>query len=200
MKRTKMEDIGTGEVAYESAPEETTSYGRPAADQERRTPLWFVQKLEGFLGRKFKRDVAATAENTVCRSFYDIEQNGLAQRWVDGSFCNPPFKRFGEWIAKAYQEAYDRGVEVCVVGPVGCSQSWFHTYAKLGTVLSPDERISFFDSATNAPTRGADRDTNIYLFGPRWWNPAEDGSFRVLPLEVAGEVVRASKADRTEGL
>lgn len=170
---------------------------KPPSDQNRRTPPWLVKKLEEFLGRKFVLDAAASKANAVARRFYDEAKNGLAQPWVDGTFCNPPFKRFGEWITKAYEEAAAKDVEVCVVGPVGCSQAWFHQYAQLGTVLAPDERISFYDSATGQPTRGADRDTNIYLFGERWWNAEfETSGFKVIPFSVRGEVIRASKVER----
>lgn len=168
---------------------------KPVSDQNRRTPPWLVKKLEAYLGRKFVLDAAASKDNAVVRRFYDEAKNGLAQPWVDGTFNNPPFKRFGDWIEKAYTEAAEKNIEVCVVGPVGASQSWFHEYAKLGTVLAPDERISFYDSATGLPTRGADRDTNIYLFGPRWWNENRETSFLVLPFAVRGDVVRASKKD-----
>lgn len=167
--------------------------GPPVSDQDRRTPPWLVKTLETYLGRRFTLDAAASKQNAVCRRFYDAAKNGLAQPWVDGTFCNPPFKRFGEWIEKAYNEATRRQIEVCVIGPVGASQTWFHALAAKGTVLAPDERISYFDSATGAPTRGADRDTHVFLFGPRWWNKQQATSFRVLPLAVRGQVVRATK-------
>lgn len=163
------------------------------SDQNRRTPPWLFKYLQEFLGVRFQLDAAANRENALCRLFYDETKNGLALPWKNPTFNNPPFRYFGDWAQKAYLEAAEKSILVCQIGPVGCSQSWFQEFARKGTVLVPDERISFFDSATGMPTRGADRDSHIFVYGPGWWNRSKEG-WRVIPLPVKGMVVRAKKS------
>ena len=47
---------------------------------------WTPQIFVDSLGVKFTLDVAADAENTKCKSFYDIKANGLEQSWA-GETC-----------------------------------------------------------------------------------------------------------------
>jgi phage N-6-adenine-methyltransferase len=138
--------------------------------QDWRTPPWLFKLLSKRYG-PFAMDAAAAEENTLC-SFFSTD--GLNDPWINPTFCNPPFKNFGDWVKKAHSEFFDRGVRSCLIGPVGCSQSWFHRYAKDGVILAPTKRICFLlpdgtyprDEVTGKPT-GADRDTMIYLFDYR---------------------------------
>jgi DNA (cytosine-5)-methyltransferase 1 len=134
--------------------------------QDYRTPPSVVQALEGYLGCRFTLDAAATEANAICRRFISLEQNALRSLWGhpgDIVFCNPPFKHFGQWIAKGYTMSISDRV-VCMIGPVGCSQTWFHKYAKRGTILVPTRRICYLDTQ-GCKTRGGDRDSMIYIFG-----------------------------------
>lgn len=173
--------------------QESGAGGKPPSDQNRRTPQWLFKLMEQYLDRKFVCDTAANKENALCRRFFDEAKNGLEQTWPDGSFNNPPFKKFGLWAEKAYTEAAASGAEICQVGPVGASQSWFHKFARCGTILVPTERIIYMGSTTGEPTPGGDRDSMIFLYGERWWNPDHENSFRVLPLDVSGLVVRSQR-------
>src|SRR3990167_8028254 len=50
----------------------------------------------------FTLDPCATPQNTKCRKFWTIKQNGLCKNW-DGEviFMNPPYGReIGKWVAK----------------------------------------------------------------------------------------------------
>lgn len=152
------------------------------SDQGYRTPPWLIAALEDFFGQKFALDAAATADNAKAAKFYDLHTDGLAQPWVEMTFCNPPFADFGTWITKAYVEAKEQNINVCVLGPVGCSQRWFHRIAKKGTVLVPTKRINYYSSITNKPTSGADRDSHIFLFGPKWWNTSLH--WNLVPFDV----------------
>lgn len=160
------------------------------SDQNRRTPSWFFQLLQKeVIKSKFTLDAFANKKNALCKRFIDEKTNALVVKWSGKPFYNPPFKLMGLAIEKAFNESKERNIITCGVGPTGCSQKWFHNFAKKGTIYVPDERIAFFDSKTGKPTPGGDRDTMVYLFGPGFWN--KSNTFKVLPLHVRGLVVRA---------
>jgi site-specific DNA-methyltransferase (adenine-specific) len=146
-------------------------------------------------GKRFRLDAAASLENAHCKKFYTVNDNGLQQPWANATFCNPPFARFGDWIKKAAEEAWNRAIYSCIVGPNGCSQYWFHVFASRFTTLIPTQRISFYDSTTGEPTRGADRDTMIYLLGPKF-NVGSKGRPHIEPLDVKGEVITAGNCHK----
>ena len=145
--------------------------------QDWRTPPWLFNLLDSRFG-PFKLDAAATADNALCVEF---SSDGLNDDWVSPTFCNPPFKRFGDWVKKAHTEYIRRDVKSCLLGPTACSQAWFHWYLVDGIVLVPTSRISFCHP-DGTPTKGADRDTMIYLFG--YGAPPRDCGFMVRPIEI----------------
>ena len=161
------------------------------SDQCRRTPPWLFHLLEKqVVKQRFQLDASADKCNALCKKFYDEHQNGLKQRWYNPTYCNPPFADFGAWMLKARQEAYDRQLVACLVGPNGCSQSWFQEVAISGTIYAFDQRLVFFDSQTGKPTHGADRDSMCYVFGPNFWNAlAKLGTFQMYQFHVKGMVV-----------
>ena len=157
-------------------------------EQAMRTPDPFYSLLNRTFG-PFVLDAYASPHNAKCDRFYTIEQDGNVQPWCDVTFGNPHFKK-GErsgmelCLAKAVEEQ-NRGIRSCIVGPVGCSQDWFHEYAIQGTVFAPDTRINFL-MPDGTPTTNADRDTHVYLFGKGWKNQnAAKGEFRLRQLKVA---------------
>lgn len=169
--------------------------GHQLGDQNHRTPGWLYELLETeIVKKKFQLDAAASKENTHCKKYYTEKTNGLVQPWWPGPvFCNPGFSIFGMWIKKAVEEAARRHIIACLIGPKGCSQSWFHKYAKQGTIYPPDQRISFYDSKTGLPTRGAREDVMVYIVGPGFWNRGRD--FKVKTLKVKGLVVTRDLSD-----
>jgi len=155
--------------------------------QEMRTPLWLFEALQRYIGVRFTLDAAASKENALCKRYFTEADNALSLVWdAPAAFCNPPFRRFYDWIEHGMKQA-ERGnaKTVCLVGPVGCSQSWFHEVAIQGTILAPDRRISFL-LPDGTPTHQADRDTMIYLFGERWRNVDSESNFRVWPFPLPG--------------
>jgi phage N-6-adenine-methyltransferase len=133
--------------------------------QNYRTPQKIFDVLNALYG-PFTLDAAADEFNTKCKEWYDIKQNGLLRPWHPFTFCNPPFKSFGDWIRKAMREYKEKKNCSVVIGPVGCSQSWFsevivnpHT-----GIFCPTKRINF-DSPSGGRTGSADRDSMIYVTG-----------------------------------
>ena len=79
----------------------------------------------------FDLDVAASAENTKCSAFYDIESDGLNQPWRGSVWCNPPYKDLIKWVSKAYNEVHGlrRCESACLLLPAQTSTAWFHDLA-----------------------------------------------------------------------
>jgi phage N-6-adenine-methyltransferase len=158
--------------------------------QCRRTPLWVFKALERFFGVTFVLDAYASADNAMCAKFYAAADDGNVQPWLDATFANPEFEDMDFPMQQAVAQA-KRGVLSVMLGPVGCTQKWFHDFAIKGTIFNPDCRISY-DLPDGTPTNGADRDTQVFAFGKEWTNKSQQGDvFRVrsLPLvELRKEV------------
>lgn len=151
--------------------------------QTRRTPRWLFDALDARFG-PFILDAFAEPHNALCERFYTREDDGCAREWADVTFGNPEFDDMRAPLEHAARQAED-GKRSVIIGPVGCSQSWYHEIAIRGTIYVPDVRINF-DMPDGAPTRGADRDTIVMAFGGEHRNKrARDGVFRVLRLELS---------------
>ncbi len=154
-----------------------------SGNQNMRTPKWVFEAIQTELGIEFTLDAAADDLNAMCEWRYTKDRSGLANAWSSGwSWCNPPFSEFTKWIAWAWTEWAKHGRSSVLLGPAGCSQSWFHEHAKGGTVYVPDCRINYL-MPDGKPTTAADRDTMIYAFGDQFANTAASG-WRVLPFPL----------------
>ena len=163
-------------------------------DQNRRTPPWLFALLQRTLDVKFGLDAFASAENALCKRYFDEAVDAFTQQWKWHTFCNHPWKQTYRVIPYALEQALKWEKVVCVVGPTGCSQKWFHEEVrKYATVLAPDQRIVFFASDGSGPTHGADRDTMVYVFDgrtdreTRLWSEGHQG-WSLHPLHVQGLV------------
>lgn len=136
-----------------------------AGRQNWRTPKWLFDRLTAEFG-PFVLDAAASAENALCDLYYDVEQDGLVRPWRNTTFCNPPFAQVGDWVAKAAHEATVRMVSSVVLVPAVCSQAWWHACGVDCVAYMPTKRLRF-DQPDGSPSRSADRDTIILVFGPR---------------------------------
>ena len=158
--------------------------------QSRRTPRWLFDQLNQRFG-PFELDAFAEPHNALCKRFYTREQDGCRQPWMDVTFGNPEFEDMGPPLEQALRQA-EAGIRSCIIGPVGCSQAWYHKLAIRGTVYVPNRRISFDlpDGTSTDPRRssqsGADRDTIVMCFGGEYANQQwKRGMFRVCRLELS---------------
>lgn len=122
--------------------------GRP--DWE--TPQDLFDKLnDEFL---FAVDVAASAENKKCGTYYDEECDAFKYSWGPGTcWMNPPYgKTITEWVKKAEWEARNNGATVVGLLPARTDTKWFHDY-----VLDKAEirfikgRLKFVGAKNSAP-------------------------------------------------
>lgn len=72
-------------------------------DDRATTPQTFASLTTRF--GHFTLDVAASADNTKCPTFYTRADDGLTQPWSGHQvWCNPPFSDITPWIRKAWDE------------------------------------------------------------------------------------------------
>lgn len=104
----------------------------------------------------FTVDVAATVDNTKCRSWITKNQDALRCTWKGRVWCNPPYDRYHihEWIEKAWASVNSGTAEVVVMLlPARTSNKWFHKYlwpykAEIRFIKG---RIQFVGAPTGAP-------------------------------------------------
>ena len=76
---------------------------------------------------KFTLDVASTAENALCPTFYTEEEDGLVLPWTGRVWCNPPYGRgIGDWVKKGYET--ESAEVVVMLLPARTDTKWFHQY------------------------------------------------------------------------
>lgn len=91
------------------------------------TPQAFFDALNAEFN--FTLDPCATPENTKCKNFYTIENDGLTQNWGGQRvFCNPPYGReIKDWVRKCYEESKRAEVVVMLI-PARTDTAYFHDY------------------------------------------------------------------------
>lgn len=89
------------------------------------TPKDFFDKVHSVFD--FTLDVASTFENRKTEKYYDTSADGLKQSWqTNGAvWCNPPFSRNAEFVAKAIQESLT-GQTIVVLMPARTDTKYYH--------------------------------------------------------------------------
>src|ERR1039458_9099457 len=103
---------------------------RPEIDDRATTAEVFAPLDARFL---FTLDVAASADNTKCSRFFDVEVDGLAQSWANERvWCNPPHSNLEAWVAKAWDEfkGSDCDLIVMLVPANRTEQGWWQRYVE----------------------------------------------------------------------
>jgi len=114
------------------------------------TPQAFYDKLNDEF--HFTLDPCATHENTKCKKYYTVEDNGLNKSWENEVvFCNPPYGReIKKWVKKAHEES--KHATIVMLIPARTDTSYFHDYiyhkAKIRFIRG---RLKFGDSKNPAP-------------------------------------------------
>ena len=91
------------------------------------TPANFFNKLN--LVYNFTLDPCATAQNTKCKNFYTIEDNGLEKSWEGETvFVNPPYSKVKDWVAKCHRESLKPNTTIVMLIPSRTDTRWWHQY------------------------------------------------------------------------
>lgn len=131
----------------------------------------------------FRLDAAASAENTKCPHYYDIEADGLASDWGDGPvWLNPPYGRqIAPWMDKCADYAERGGGTVCALIPMRSDTAWFHRSVMRASELRLFRgRIRFGGSSAGAPFPSA-----LAVFRPGHRGPPILGA-----ITTSGEAIR----------
>lgn len=104
-----------------------------------------------------KLDPAADKDNTMCKEFFTIKDNGLTKEWTKNTIYNPPYSEeildettgdpvlkmnkkkigpqqpkylsvLGAWVEHGVKQAMKHKIVVIGILPVYTSQAWFHQY------------------------------------------------------------------------
>lgn len=114
------------------------------------------QYLFNALNKEFELDLdpCATAENSKCDNYFDIDADGLSKNWFGRVFMNPPYGRsISQWVEKARLEVENGNADlvVCLV-PVRSDSMWWHLNCmKAHEIRLLDQRIEFTGSTNKAP-------------------------------------------------
>lgn len=105
-----------------------------SARQDWETPLDLFNLLDDRYDYNF--DLAASPENTKCKSFFTKEDNSLIKDWTGLGNCwlNPPYgdtskNKLSIWVKKAYEETQsDHDLAVSLLIPARTNTKWFLKY------------------------------------------------------------------------
>ena len=92
------------------------------------TPQGLFDKLDRFFD--FQLDVCASKDNHKCHQYFSIQEDGLSQKWSSYKriWMNPPYgKGIEKWMQKAYCEAQEGAIIVCLV-PARTDTRWWHNW------------------------------------------------------------------------
>jgi len=117
------------------------------------TPQWLFDKLDKEF--HFTFDVCASANNTKCNKYWNVEQDALKHNWAVNKevyWMNPPYGReVGVWIEKAYNESLKGATVVCLI-PSRTDTKYWHDYCmKASEIRFIKGRLKFGDSKNSAP-------------------------------------------------
>ena len=75
----------------------------------------------------FTLDAAASKGNSLCESFFTIEDNALEKKWRGIVFMNPPYSKLADFCRKAYNEVLAGNCEkVVALLPARVDTKIFH--------------------------------------------------------------------------
>ena len=117
------------------------------------TPQWLFDKLDKEF--HFTLDVCASANNTKCNKYWNVEQDALKHNWAANKevyWMNPPYGReVGVWIEKAYNESLKGATVVCLIPSRTDTKCWHDYCMKASEIRFIKGRLKFGDSKNSAP-------------------------------------------------
>lgn len=129
------------------------------------TPFDLFEKLDETFN--FNTDVCASKDNAKCKNFFDIDVNGLSQRWEGNCWMNPPYGREQiKWIEKAHDESTKGSTVVCLIPARPDTKIWHNIIFKKAKVICFIKgRLKFGGSNDSAPFPSA-----LIVFSPHITN------------------------------
>lgn len=121
---------------------------KPRAEDARdcwRTPRDLFAALDARFN--FVCDLAASADNALCSSYYSATADALTQDWprVGWLWLNPPFSRLPEFMAKTHEQVAHGCCVVAITPGHRHEQDWFHRHVVgvASTIALPRGRVEY---------------------------------------------------------
>lgn len=127
---------------------------------EWRTPAWLFRLAEDRFG-PYVLDVAANGENSLCGRFYSLEDDGVSQEWVDGTWCNPPYSNITPWVNRAIEQSVR--TTLLIPTPNGESRD-LKVLTTSSEIVFFQERIAFINPDTGVAQKGNPRGSVLVHF------------------------------------
>lgn len=89
------------------------------------TPLELFSILNEEFG--FRCDVAANDSNKKCSAYITMEEDALKASWMNVNWCNPPYSKVREFVAKAVEEQKKGKLTVMLI-PARTDTRFFHEH------------------------------------------------------------------------
>lgn len=115
------------------------------------TPKDFFEQLNKEFD--FDLDPCSTEENHKCEIYYTTEEDGLSRDWRGHRvFCNPPYSKISDWVAKAYESTRYENTLVVMLIPSRTDTRYFHDYiVHRSEIRFVRGRLKFGDGKNSAP-------------------------------------------------
>ncbi len=133
--------------------------------QDYGTPREFIAACEARFG-PIVCDLAASAHNTKCATYYDEARDSLSVDWsaehpTGTLWLNPEFADIGPWAAKCALESTRRHGLILFLTPASIGSNWFAEHVnRRAMVLGLSPRLQF--EGTTAPYP---KDLSLSVFG-----------------------------------
>lgn len=118
----------------------------------------------------FSIDLAASAENAVCRDYYTKEMDSLVLPWNSfggWNWCNPEYTHIAPWVQKAYEETLldDYQSKTLMLLPAGVGSNWWRDWVHGKCVVHLlNGRLTFKGAPTCYP-----KDCVLLQYQPGCW-------------------------------
>lgn len=122
---------------------------------EWRTPKALFDKIDAVF--HFDLDVAATAENALCRNYFTKGDDALTRYWKATCFMNPPYSRgeLAKWTRKAVEQSTLGAVIVGLIPSVTDTAFWHDYVLHSSAVIFLRGRVKFDGPKAGTPMFGS---------------------------------------------
>ena len=127
---------------------------------EWRTPAWLFRLAQSMFG-PYVLDAAASDKNALCARFYDLENDGTNQEWVDGTWCPPPYSNITPWVDCAIEQ--DVRATLLIPSPNGEFRD-LRVLTACSEIVFFQQRIAFINPDTGVAQKGNPRGSVLVHF------------------------------------
>lgn len=95
---------------------------------------------------KFHLDVCATEANHKCEFYYNINDNALTHKWWGRCFCNPPYSKIRQFLAKGsieIKESHCRLIVFLTFANTDTKWFWDYVYDESTNKPRPNVEVRF---------------------------------------------------------